>query len=95
MSKISRSLVVAIFVALILFLGISDISYMNKPNVQASSISNWVKLGYVALVIVLVSMYTYVREKLSRLKLQKSVSILYRYIYITLIMLATTFFKIH
>lgn len=95
MSKISRSLVVAIFVALILFLGVSDFIYINKAEPSVESISNWIKIGYVLLIIVLVSLYTYVREKLSRLKLQKPISILYRYIYITLVMIATTFFKIY
>jgi hypothetical protein len=95
MSKISRSIVVAIFVALILFLGVTDFIYINKSENLVGSINNWVKIGYVLLIIVLVSLYTYVREKLSRLKLQKSISILYRYIYITLVMLATTFFKIY
>lgn len=95
MSKISRSLVVAIFVALILFLGVSDFIYINRAEPSVESISNWIKIGYVLLIIVLVSLYTYVREKLSRLKLQKPISILYRYIYITLVMIATTFFKIY
>lgn len=95
MSKISRSLIVAIFVALILFLGVSDFIYINKAEPSVESISNWIKIGYVLLIIVLVSLYTYVREKLSRLKLQKPISILYRYIYITLVMIATTFFKIY
>ena len=67
MSKISRSIVVAIFVALIVFLGITDIVYINKDGVNTQTISNWFKLLYVVLVIVLVSLYTYVREKISRL----------------------------
>ena len=95
MSKISRSIVVAIFVALILFLGISDFIYINSVESTINGVSNWVKFGYILLIIVLVSLYTYVREKISRLKLQKTISLLYRYIYITLVMLATTFFKIY
>ena len=95
MSKISRSIVVAIFVALIVFLGITDIVYINKDGVNTQTISNWFKLLYVVLVIVLVSLYTYVREKISRLKLQKSIAVVYKYIYITLVMLASTFFKIY
>ncbi len=95
MSKISRSIVVAIFVTLIVFLGISDFVYINKVGDTVGTISNWIKIGYVLLIIVLISLYTYVREKLSRLKLQKFISILYRYIYISLVMLATTFFKVY
>lgn len=95
MSKISRSIVVAIFVTLIVFLGISDFVYINKIGNLTGTISNWIKIGYVLLIIVLISLYTYVREKLSRLKLQKFISILYRYIYISLVMLATTFFKVY
>ena len=95
MSKISRSLVVAVFVALILFLGISDFTYINNIGNSVNSASNLMKIGYVFVVIILVSLYTYVKEKISRQKLQKSISIVYRYIYITLVMLATTFFKIY
>lgn len=95
MSKISRSIVVAIFVTLIVFLGISDFVYINKIGNLTGTISNWIKIGYVLLIIVLISLYIYVREKLSRLKLQKFISILYRYIYISLVMLATTFFKVY
>lgn len=95
MSKISRSIVVAIFVALIAFLGISDIVYINKYGVEANTGSNWLKLLYVVLIIVLVSLYTYVREKLSKLKLQKTIANAYKYVYITLVMIAATFFKIY
>ena len=95
MSKISRSLVVAVFVALILFLGISDFTYINNIGNSVNSASNLMKIGYVFVVIILVSLYTYVKEKISRQKLQKPISIVYRYIYITLVMLATTFFKIY
>ena len=95
MSKISRSIVVAIFVALIAFLGVSDIVYINKYGVEANTGSNWLKLLYVVLIIVLVSLYTYVREKLSKLKLQKTIANAYKYVYITLVMIAATSFKIY
>ena len=58
MSKISRSIVVAIFVALILFLGVSDFIYINNVEKTVNSINGWVKFGYIILVIVLVSLYT-------------------------------------
>ena len=95
MSKISRSIVVVIFVALILFLGVTDFIYINSSENSGQGPSGLYKFGYLILIFVLVSLYTYVREKLSRLKLQKSISTLYRYIYITLVMLATTFSKIY
>lgn len=95
MSKISRSIVVVIFVALILFLGITDCIYISKGLGDVNGPSNIVKFGYFVLVFVLVSLYTYVREKISRLKLQKFISTMYRYIYIILVMLGSTFFKIY
>ena len=73
MSKISRSIVVVIFVALILFLGITDCIYISRGLGDVSGPSNIVKFGYFILVFILVSLYTYVREKISRLKLQKFV----------------------
>ena len=94
-SKISRSIVVAIFAALILFLGITDFMYIGNDMSTMEGPSGIVKFGYFVLIIVLVSLYTYVREKLSRLKLQKRLATAYRYTYILLIMLATTFFKVY
>ncbi len=95
MSKISRSIVVAIFTVLILFLCVTDFVYINQDIVTVETVSNWSKIGYVVLIIVLVSLYTYVREKLSRKKLQKTLSNIYKYTYVLLIMLATTFFKVY
>lgn len=95
MSKISRSIVVAIFVVLISFLCIADFVYINKMESVVKTVSNWSKIGYVILIIVLVSLYTYVREKISRKKLQKKLANLYKYTYIILVMLATTFFKVY
>ncbi len=93
-SKISRSLVVALFVVLISFLSVIDFVYI-KNNSNLPGPGGLIKFGYVCLIVVLVSLYTYVREKLSRLKLQKSIATLYKYTYIILIMLATTFFKVY
>ncbi len=95
MSKISRSIVVAIFVALIIFLGVTDCIYINKGLGDGNGPSNIVKFGYFVLVFVLVFLYTYVREKISRLKLQKIIATMYRYIYIILVMLGSTFFKVY
>jgi len=95
MSKISRSIVVAIFIVLISFLCITDFVYVNKVESVVKTVSNWSKIGYVILIIVLVSLYTYVREKISRKKLQKKLANLYKYTYIVLVMLATTFFKVY
>ncbi|MBO5477241.1 MAG: hypothetical protein J6A15_05750 [Clostridia bacterium] len=94
-SKISRSIVVAIFAVFVLFLGITDFVYIGNNVSTIEGPSGMVKFGYFMLVIVLVSLYTYVREKLSRLKLQKKLATAYRYTYILLVMLATTFFKIY
>ncbi len=93
-SKISRSLIVAIFVAFILFLGVKDITYMNRMP-EGAGASSFAKVFYFSVVMVLVVLYTYVREKLSRLKLQKPISTVYRYIYIVLVMIASTFFKVY
>lgn len=95
MSKISRSIVVVIFVALIIFLGVTDCIYISRGLGDGNGPSNLVKLGYAVLVFALVFLYTYVREKISRLKLQKAISTMYRYIYIILVMLGSTFFKIY
>lgn len=94
-SKISRSIVVAIFVAIILFLEITDFVYINNIIPQQAGPSGLFKFGYFILIVALVSLYTYVREKLSRLKLDKTLATVYKYSYILLVMLAATFFKVY
>lgn len=94
-SKISRSIVVVIFAVVILLLGITDFIYIGKGVASLDGPSGILKFGYFALIIILISLYTYVREKLSRLKLQKKIATAYRYTYIILVMLTTTFFKIY
>ena len=93
-SKISRSLVVALFAVLILFLGIMDVAYI-RQNQDLNGPGGLVKFGYLVLVFMLTMLYTYVREKLSRLKLGKNLSTLYKYTYVVLVMFATTFFKVY
>ena len=93
-SKISRSLVVAFFVVLIFFLGIMDVVYI-RNNQDLPGPGGLAKFGYLVLIIVLTSLYTYVREKLTRLKLDRKLSTLYKYTYVVLVMFATTFFKVY
>lgn len=94
-SKISRSIVVAIFVAIILFLEITDFVYIKTVIPEVQGPGGLFKFGYFLLVVALVSIYTYVREKLSKLKLQKTLATIYKYSYVILVMLATTFFKVY
>lgn len=91
LSKISRSIIVAIFVVMIIFFSIIDVKFMNsKLEVTSSVASNIAKLGYAAILVFLVLIYMYIKEKLYRLKVKRKVSLVYRYIYTTLVMIVTT-----
>ena len=91
-SKISRSLIVAVFVIFTLFL-----IYLNKGvikngfGVTNSVTSNLIKVGYVIVLILLVLIYMYIKEKLYRMKVQRSSSLIYRYIYITIVNLIASY----
>ena len=89
LSKISRSIVVALFVVMIIFFSFIDIRVMNSNMEVTSNVtSNVAKLIYVAILISLVLIYMYIKEKLYRVKVKRKISLIYRYIYITIIIIA-------
>ena len=91
-SKISRSLIVAVFVIFTLFLIYLNIGVIkNGFGVTNSVTSNLIKVGYVIVLILLVLIYMYIKEKLYRMKVQRSSSLIYRYIYITIVNLIASY----
>ncbi|MCX8074295.1 MAG: hypothetical protein N2749_01750 [Clostridia bacterium] len=81
-SKISRSIVVVIFIALILLLnGLDILTMINNTSVTKSEF-RFDRIVYPILVLILVSIYVYIKNKLYKQKIDKSISMIYRYIYI-------------
>lgn len=83
LSRISRGLVVAIFVFIIVFLGISDIKiiFQNESN-NVSTYSPITKLVYAFIIFALTIMYVYIKDKMYKMKIKRKVSLLYRYIFL-------------
>ena len=81
LSRISRGLVVAIFVFIIVFLGISDIKiiFQNESN-NVSTYSPITKLVYAFVIFALTIMYVYIKDKMYKMKIKRKISLLYRYI---------------
>ncbi len=95
-SKISRSIVVAIFVALIIFLGSLDITLIVKGVGDTSGVSsNLIKFIYAVVIIMLVSIYVYLKDRLYQMKVKRSISLIYRYIYITLVVVFVNLMSIY
>lgn len=89
-SKISRSLVVAIFIVNIVFFGILDFKMLvSKDQEVTSQFTNLTKLGYVALVIILVLLYIYIKDKLYKRKIKRKVGLVFRYIYVSIVLIAS------
>lgn len=89
-SKISRSLVVAIFIVNIVFFGILDFKMLvSKDQEVTSQFTNLTKLGYVALVIILVLLYIYIKDKLYKKKIKRKVGLVFRYIYVSIVLIAS------
>lgn len=85
-SKISRSIVVIVFVALIIFLGyLNIVALFENENVTNTLSQNIFKLIYVAITIVSVIIYAFLKDKLYRIKMKKKYALIYRYAYITVI----------
>lgn len=93
-SKISRSLVVIIFVALILFMGYNDIILLlNNSNNNIAL--NILKVVYIIVTILLVILYVYIKDKLYRKKIKRNISLVYRYIYISFIVIIMSIISIY
>ncbi len=93
-SKISRSIIVAIFVVMIIFLiALDGFLILNKSNVNDTS-SNILKLVYAFLAITLVSMYMYIKDKLYKKRVKRNISLIYRYIYIVTLVILAKFLSI-
>ena len=90
LSKISRSTIVVIFIAFMVFLGYQDIM-ISVNGIQGSlpknfiSIPNLFKVIYVIVLTILVIMYVYIKEKLYKLKVKRKNSLIFRYIYLIFI----------
>ncbi len=93
-SKISRSLVVIIFVALILFMGYEDVLLLLN-NSNNSTTANILKVVYVIATVLLVLLYVYIKDKLYRKKVKRNISLVYRYIYISFIVIIMSVISIY
>ena len=95
-SKISRSIVVVIFIASIIFLGYLDVlSLINESGEVTNSVtSTLVKIGFVIAVIFLVLIYMYIKDKLYKMHIKRKITFIYRYIYIVLVILIMSLFTI-
>lgn len=88
-SKISRTLVVIVFVTVIIIIGSQSI-YLNFNSqdtlevIEASSVS---RLIYVILLLTFFIMYAVIKSKFSKKRIVKKLSLLYRYIYLITITL--------
>lgn len=92
-SKISRSIIVVIFIALILFLGYFDVKSI--LNSEAQSLNNkLMKIGYVCILAILVGVYVGIKDKLYKMRFKRRNCLIIRYIYIGITILATSIFSI-
>lgn len=93
-SKISRSLVVVLFVALIIFMGYEDVILLLN-NSSNSTTLNILKVVYIIVTALLVALYVYIKDKLYRMKIKRNISLIYRYIYISFIVVIMSIISIY
>lgn len=93
-SKISRSLVVVLFVALVIFMGYEDVMLLLN-NSSNSTTLNILKVVYIIVAILLVALYVYIKDKLYRMKIKRNISLIYRYIYISFIVVIMSIISIY
>ncbi len=93
-SKISRSLIVVIFIAMIIFLNYLDIKLFLDyagSNTNTCFVS---KVCYAILLIFSVLMYMFIKTKLYRIKVKRSNSLIYRGIYLFVLVLFARIFTL-
>lgn len=93
-SKISRSLVVVLFVALIIFMGYEDVILLLN-NSSNSTTLNILKVVYIIVTFLLVGLYVYIKDKLYIMKIKRNISLIYRYIYISFIVIVMSIISIY
>lgn len=85
-SKIARSFLVAIFVACIIFLSYLVINIMIKGvNSTIGVHTKLIKVGYAIALIILLLIYMFIKDKLYRMKVKRTNSLIYRYIYLSVV----------
>ena len=95
-SRISRSIIVAIFVVFIIFLGFINISNnLTNGNYTSYSISSiLLRISLIIAVMLLSFIYMYIKDKLYKKHVKKRLSYVYRYIYIIFVLLVSSIFSI-
>lgn len=94
-SKISRSIIVAIFVVCIIFLGYLDIISMLQRVESPSTVTGLMKVGYGIVLLVFVLLYVYMKDKLYRMKVKRKLSFVYRYIYLILAIVGVSIYLVY
>ena len=93
-SKISRSLVVVVFVALIIFIGYND-AFLILKNANNHVSLNVLKVLYAIALATFVLLYAYIKGKMYMHKVRKSNAILFRYVYIFFIVIFMSIVSIY
>lgn len=88
-SRISRGLMVAMFVITIVFLGVLDVKLIFEN--QSSMYSALTKIVYIAIIFSLTLLYVYIKEKLYKMKIKRNVSFIYRYIYLIMVIVISKY----
>jgi hypothetical protein len=92
-SKISRGLVVAIFTILIILLIFTNIHLTFSDLALKYDIIG--KIVYIIALLIFITMYALIKEKLSKKRVKKVISLAYRYVFLIIITLAAKFISIY
>ncbi len=93
-SRISRRLIVVLFIASIFVLTIANVMLICNDSSNESTVFIISKYIYPVIVAVLTLIYTYIKDKMYKLKINRKISLLYRYIYIMVIVIAAKIYGI-
>lgn len=94
-SRISRRIVVAIFVVFVLCLTCLNIMLVLKDTSNSSMSLKLAKYAFPFILILLSVGYAFIKEKMYKLKMNRKISLLYRYVYLVIIFIAICIYNLY
>lgn len=92
LSRISRGLIVALFVCIIIFFGILDLKMIFQNSFGSLFGKAFlIRVMYVTSIFILTIIYVYIKDKLYKIKVKRRVALVYRYIYLISVILFTRY----
>lgn len=94
-SRISRRIIVAIFTLVIFSLCIMDCMLVFNAKTSTPFILKILKSTFFIILIAFTLVFAYIKEKMNKLNVERKISLLYRYIYLIIVIVTYNIYMLH